>query len=35
MSKVFTTHTHSDLLSFDLFKDGLPLIVETGTSFIW
>ena len=25
-------HAHSDILSFDLFKNGEPLIVETGTS---
>ena len=26
-------HAHSDTLSFDLFYDGKPIIVETGTSF--
>jgi len=26
-------HSHSDLLSFDLFFKGQPIIVETGTSF--
>ncbi len=25
-------HSHSDLFSFDLFKNGIPVIVETGTS---
>ena len=30
--KYLPAHTHSDLLSFDLFKNGSPLIIETGTS---
>ena len=25
-------HVHSDLLSFDLFRNGIPIIAETGTS---
>ena len=30
--KYLPAHGHSDLLSFDLFSKGTPLIVETGTS---
>ena len=30
--KYLPAHTHSDLLSFDLFKNGIPIIIETGTS---
>ena len=30
--KHLPAHVHSDLLSFDLFKEGEPLIAETGTS---
>ena len=31
--KHLPAHTHSDLFSFDLFKNGLPIIAEAGTSF--
>lgn len=31
--KYLPAHTHSDLLSFDLFKNGIPIIAEAGTSY--
>ena len=30
--KYLPAHAHSDLLSFDLYKNGIPIIIETGTS---
>ena len=30
--KYLPAHAHSDLLSFDLYQNGIPIIVETGTS---
>ena len=32
MPDYLPAHAHSDILSFDLFKNGEPLILETGTS---
>ena len=31
--KHLPAHSHSDLLSFDLFKHGTPIIAEAGTSY--